>query len=67
MSNGLIKERNRIWCSNSDSIAWKAAEAIHAQGGKVVLTNAPIAMRLGELNKLSEAIDALIIPQMQQI
>ena len=28
----------------------------------MVLTNAPIAMRMGELNNLSEAIDAPIIP-----
>ena len=64
MSNGLLKGKCGIvfGALNSDSIAWKAAEAIHAQGGKVVLTNAPIAMRLGELNKLSEAIDAPIIP-----
>ena len=34
----------------------------HVQGGKVVLTNAPIAMRMGELNGLAEAIDAPIIP-----
>ena len=64
MSNGLLKGKCGIvfGALNSDSIAWKAAEAIHAQGGNVVLTNAPIAMRLGELNKLSEAIDAPIIP-----
>ncbi len=64
MSNGLLKGKCGIvfGALNSDSIAWKAAEAIHAQEGIVVLTNAPIAMRLGELNKLSEAIDAPIIP-----
>ena len=64
MSNGLLEGKCGIvfGALNSDSIAWKAAEAIHAQGGKVVLTNAPIAMRMGELNNLSEAIDAPIIP-----
>lgn len=64
MSKGLLQGKCGIvfGALNSDSIAWKAAEAIHAQGGKVVLTNAPIAMRMGELNHLSEAIDAPIIP-----
>src|SRR6056300_1628413 len=64
MSNGLLSGKCGIvfGALNSDSIAWKAAEAIHAQGGKVVLTNAPIAMRMGELNGLAEAIDAPIIP-----
>jgi len=64
MSNGLLSGKCGIvfGALNSDSIAWKAAEAIHAQGGKVVLTNAPIAMRMGELNGLAEAIGAPIIP-----
>ena len=64
MSNGLLEGKCGIvfGALNSDSIAWKAAEAIHAQGGRVVLTNAPIAMRMGELNNLSEAINAPIIP-----
>jgi len=63
MSNGLLSGKCGIvfGALNADSIAWKAAEAIHAQGGKVVLTNAPIAMRMGELNHLAEAIDAPII------
>lgn len=64
MSHGLLSGKCGIvfGALNADSIAWKAAEAIHAQGGRVILTNAPIAMRLGELNNLSEAIDAPIIP-----
>ncbi|HBB80763.1 MAG TPA: enoyl-ACP reductase [Cryomorphaceae bacterium] len=64
MSHGLLSGKCGIvfGALNADSIAWKAAEAIHAQGGRVILTNAPIAMRLGELNTLSEAIDAPIIP-----
>ena len=39
MSNGLLEGKCGIvfGALNSDSIAWKAAEAIHAQGGKVVL------------------------------
>lgn len=43
------------------SIAWKTALACHAQGAEIVLSNAPIALRMGEINKLSEQINAPII------
>lgn len=39
---------------NDRSIAWKVAEAAHREGAKFVLTNAPVAMRMGELNELAE-------------
>lgn len=44
------------------SIAWKVAEACVAEGAKITLTNAPVAMRFGEINKLAEKLDAVIIP-----
>ncbi len=47
---------------DQNSIAWKVAELCHQEGASVVLTNAPIAMRLGEIKKLSEKINATIIP-----
>ena len=40
---------------DKNSIAWKVAEKAHAEGAKFVLTNAPIAMRMGEINALAEA------------
>lgn len=46
---------------NSESIAWKVAEFCHAQGAQIVLTNAPMAMRMGEINQLAEAIAAPVI------
>jgi enoyl-[acyl-carrier protein] reductase I len=36
------------------SIAWAIAEAVHREGGRFVLTNAPVTERFGELNRLSE-------------
>ncbi len=39
---------------DANSIAWKVAETAHKQGAKIVLTNAPIAMRMGEIKKLAE-------------
>lgn len=44
------------------SIAWKVAEACVAEGAIITLTNAPVAMRFGEINKLAEKLDAVIIP-----
>jgi enoyl-[acyl-carrier protein] reductase I len=37
---------------DENSIAWKVALKVHEQGGRFVLTNAPVALRLGEINKL---------------
>ena len=44
------------------SIAWKVAERAHEEGAQFVLTNAPIAMRMGEINKLAEKCGAEIMP-----
>lgn len=65
MSHQLLKGKRGIifGALNDMSIAWKVAEEAHAAGAKFVLTNAPIAMRMGEINKLAEKCDnALIIP-----
>src|SRR5210317_340973 len=47
---------------NADSIAWKVAERAHEEGATFVLTNAPIAMRMGEINKLAADTGSEIIP-----
>ena len=44
------------------SIAWKVAQKAYAEGARFVLTNAPLAMRMGEIRKLSEECEAPIIP-----
>lgn len=36
------------------SIAWAIAEAVHREGGRMVLTNAPVTKRFGDLDALSE-------------
>ena len=47
MSNNLLKNKNGIifGALDENSIAWKTAEKIMSQGGKFVLTNAPVALR----------------------
>jgi enoyl-[acyl-carrier protein] reductase I len=45
------------------SIAWQVALKCHEQGAQFVLTNAPVAMRMGEIKELASACNnAQIIP-----
>ncbi len=65
MSNQLLKGKRGIifGALNDMSIAWKVAERAHEEGATFVLTNAPIAMRMGEINHLAEKCgNALVIP-----
>ncbi len=63
MSNGLLKGKRGIifGALNNMSIAWKVAEIAHAEGAEFVLTNAPIAMRMGEINELAEKTNSKVI------
>src|SRR5690242_11441723 len=55
MNNLLAGKKGIIFGAlDEKSIAWKTALACHAQGAQIVLTNAPVALRMGEINKLSE-------------
>jgi enoyl-[acyl-carrier protein] reductase I len=47
---------------DDQSIAWKVAEHCVKEGAQIVLTNAPVAMRMGEINKLAEICHAPVIP-----
>ncbi len=47
---------------DENSIAWKVAERVHEEGATFVLTNAPIAMRMGQINALAEKTGSEIIP-----
>lgn len=64
MANNLLKGKKGIifGALNDMSIAWKVAERAHEEGAEFTLTNAPIAMRMGELNKLAEKCGAEVIP-----
>jgi len=64
MSNNLLKGKKGIIFGALDekSIAWKVALRAHEEGAEFVLTNAPIAMRMGEINKLAEQCNAQIVP-----
>jgi enoyl-[acyl-carrier protein] reductase I len=64
MAYQLLKGKTGIITGALDenSIAWKVAEKAHEEGARFVLTNAPIAMRMGEIKKLAEKTGAEIIP-----
>ena len=64
MTNGILKGKKGIifGALNDQSIAWKVAERAHEEGASFVLTNAPIAMRMGEINELAEKTGSQIIP-----
>ncbi|WP_018479815.1 enoyl-ACP reductase FabI [Pontibacter roseus] len=64
MSYNLLKGKKGIIFGALDekSIAWKVAMRAKEEGAEFVLTNAPLAMRMGEINKLAEACNAQVIP-----
>jgi enoyl-[acyl-carrier protein] reductase I len=64
MAYNLLKGKRGIITGALDenSIAWKVAEKAHEEGASFVLTNAPIAMRMGEINGLAEKTSSQIIP-----
>jgi len=64
MANDILKGKKGIifGALNEQSIAWKVAERVHEEGGIFVLTNAPIAMRMGEINILAEKTGSQVIP-----
>jgi enoyl-[acyl-carrier protein] reductase I len=62
MYNLLKGKRGIIFGAlNQQSIAWKVAERAHEEGATFVLTNAPIALRMGELNALAEKTGSQVI------
>ncbi len=64
MSYNLLKGKRGIifGALDENSIAWKTAEQVHEEGGTFVLTNAPIAMRMGQINELATKTNSEIIP-----
>jgi enoyl-[acyl-carrier protein] reductase I len=61
---GLLKGKKGIIFGALDerSLAWRVALACHREGAEFALSNAPIALRLGQLNALAEETGAEILP-----
>jgi enoyl-[acyl-carrier protein] reductase I len=65
MIYNLLKGKKGIIFGALDekSIAWKVALKAHEEGADIVLTNAPIAMRMGQINELAKKCgNAPVIP-----
>ena len=61
--NILLGKKGIIFGALDDqSIAWKTAESVSNEGGKFVLTNAPVALRMGSINELAQKTDSIVIP-----
>lgn len=64
MAFNLLKGKRGIifGALDENSIAWKTALKCHEEGAQFVLTNAPIAMRMGKINELAAQCNAEVIP-----
>lgn len=59
----LLKGKKGIITGALDesSIAWKVAKKAHAYGAEILLTNAPVALRLGSINEMAKSIGSEVV------
>lgn len=64
MEEGLLKGKKGIifGALNEKSIAWQVALKAWEQGAELVLTNSPVALRLGTISELAEITGSRVIP-----
>ena len=64
MTHNLLKGKRGIifGALNEESIAWKVAVKAVEEGATITLSNTPMALRMGTLDKLAEQLNATIIP-----
>ncbi|MCB0537861.1 MAG: enoyl-ACP reductase [Bacteroidetes bacterium] len=62
--NNILKGKKGIifGALDENSIAWKVAEKAKEQGAEFILTNAPVALRLGKINELAQKCNTEVIP-----
>ena len=63
MAHKLLKGKKGLifGALNESSIAWKIAERAYEEGAQILLTNAPVAKRLGEVEELAKACNTEVI------
>ncbi len=61
--HGLLEGKTGVifGALNESSLAWAIAQAVHREGGRFVLSNAPVAKRLGTLDLLAEQTGSPLI------
>ncbi|MDO5525909.1 MAG: enoyl-ACP reductase [Prevotella sp.] len=64
MSYNLLKGKRGIvfGALNEQSIAWKVAVRAVEEGAQITLSNTPVAVRMGQVNALSEQLNCEVIP-----
>lgn len=64
MGKGLLEGKTGIIFGALDekSIAWKTAVRCVDEGAKIVLTNAPVALRMGGIQELAKQLNCEVIP-----
>jgi enoyl-[acyl-carrier protein] reductase I len=63
MSYNLLKGKKGIifGALNDRSIAWKTAERAYEEGAEFVLTNTPMALRMGDTDQLAKACNTIVV------
>ncbi len=61
---GLLKGKKGVifGALNDMSIAWKVAERAEEEGAEVVLSNTPVAIRMGSINELADKLNTIVVP-----
>ncbi|MCD7970365.1 MAG: SDR family oxidoreductase [Alistipes sp.] len=64
MSYNLLKGKKGLvfGALNEQSIAWKVAERAVEEGAEIVLTNTPVSIRMGTIDRLAEKCGAIVVP-----
>ena len=64
MSYNLLKGKRGIifGALNEQSIAWKVAERVVEEGAEILLTNTPVALRVGATQQLAEQCGTIVVP-----
>ena len=64
MAYNLLKGKRGIifGALNEESIAWKVAERTYDEGAQLILTNTPVACRMGTINELANKTNAKVVP-----
>ncbi|MCB0748481.1 MAG: SDR family oxidoreductase, partial [Ignavibacteriae bacterium] len=63
MAYNLLKGKKGIifGALNESSIGWKVAERAYEEGAEIILTNAPFALRMGEIDKLAKKLNSIVV------
>lgn len=64
MANNLLKGKKGLifGALNEKSIAWQVAERAFEEGATFVLTNTPVAIRMGNIEDLAKKCNTIVIP-----